>query len=253
MSEQARLAVVVGAAGSMGTVIAERLTAAGLTVLAVGRGEDALAALARRVPGVSSCVADVEKDAAIDAIRRAVDQPVRMVVHAAGLPASAMGSLLEVSTAGVAQSFEIKVGGMIRLVRAVDQHLAPGSRLVAIAGHYGLEPGAHAANPGVANAALINLMRQYSLLYGKRGVTAHVVAPGPTTTDRFERSTARRAASRGVTVETVRDEIKAESPLNAIATSEQVAWAVSLLLAPEADAITGSTLTLDNGRRRGLP
>jgi len=32
-----------------------------------------------------------------------------------------------------------------------------------------------------------------------------------------------------------------------------VAWAVSVLLAPEADAMTGSSLMLDSGRRRGLP
>ncbi|PKO88580.1 MAG: short-chain dehydrogenase, partial [Betaproteobacteria bacterium HGW-Betaproteobacteria-12] len=30
-------------------------------------------------------------------------------------------------------------------------------------------------------------------------------------------------------------------------------WAVTLLLAPEADAMTGSSLMLDAGRRRGLP
>jgi hypothetical protein len=32
-----------------------------------------------------------------------------------------------------------------------------------------------------------------------------------------------------------------------------VAWAVSTLLAEEADSMTGSTLMLDSGRRRGLP
>ena len=32
-----------------------------------------------------------------------------------------------------------------------------------------------------------------------------------------------------------------------------IAWGVALLLDPEADAMTGSTLMLDSGRRRGLP
>jgi enoyl-[acyl-carrier-protein] reductase (NADH) len=45
----------------------------------------------------------------------------------------------------------------------------------------------------------------------------------------------------------------AESSLGTFTTPEQVAWAVALLLAPEADAMTGSTLMLDSGRRRGLP
>jgi hypothetical protein len=30
-------------------------------------------------------------------------------------------------------------------------------------------------------------------------------------------------------------------------------WAVTMLLAPEAEVITGSTLSLDCGRRRSLP
>jgi NAD(P)-dependent dehydrogenase (short-subunit alcohol dehydrogenase family) len=253
MAEAAQLAVVVGATGSMGKVIAKRLSDAGLAVLAVGRGEGALRELEQRLPGARGCVADVASDQAIDAIKRAVDRPVKMVVHAAGLPPSAMGSLLKVSTASVAESLEIKVGGMIRLIRAVDERLGTGSRLVAIAGHLGLEPTAVSANPGIANAALVNLMRQYSLLYGRRGISAHVIAPGPTETERLGRGIAARAAAAGISEEAVREEMRAESPLNAIATSEQVAWAVAMLLAPEAEVITGSTLALDYGRRRGLP
>lgn len=253
MAEATQSAVVVGATGSMGKVISERLQRAGLAVIAVGRGEAALGALERQLPGLRGCVADMASDTAVEAIRRQLDRPVRMVVHAAGLPPSAMGSLLKVSTAAVAQSLEIKVGGMIRLVRAVDEHLAAGSRLVAIAGHLGLEPTALAANPGIANAALVNLMRQYSLLYGKRGVSAHVIAPGPTETERLARAVAGRAASLGITEAAMREEMRAELPFNAIASCEQVAWAVSLLLAPEAEVITGSTLSLDYGRRRGIP
>jgi hypothetical protein len=35
-------------------------------------------------------------------------------------------------------------------------------------------------------------------------------------------------------------------------TVDQVSWAVTQLLAPEADALHGSTLALDGGARRGL-
>ena len=47
--------------------------------------------------------------------------------------------------------------------------------------------------------------------------------------------------------------MRAESSIGAFTTPAQVAWAVALLLAPEADAMTGSTFMLDAGRRRGLP
>ncbi|MNF61625.1 Short-chain reductase protein NovJ [compost metagenome] len=135
----------------------------------------------------------------------------------------------------------------------MDSRLVKGSRLVAIGGHYGFEPTAYAAAAGVANAALANASRQLSLAYGPRGVTAHLIAPGPADTERLHRVAADRAALRGITTDAVLAEMCAESSIGALTTPEQVAWAVSLLLAPEADAMTGSTLMLDSGRRRGLP
>lgn len=245
------LAVVVGATGAFGQAIVARLAAQGLEVLAVARSVDALAALRERVPGVRACAADIGSDSAIAAIAEALDAPVRMVVHGPGVAVA--GGILTAPTASMTEAVNIKVGGLLRLVRAVDGQLVKGARLVAIGGHYGLEPTAYAAAAGVANAALINVVRQLSLAYGPRGITAHTIAPGPADTERLHRVAADRAALRGTDVDTVLEEMRSESSLHALTTPEQVAWAVTTLLAPEADAMTGSTLMLDAGRRRGLP
>lgn len=245
------IAVVVGATGDFGAAIVSRLLAAGLGVLAVARREGALQELAARHDGVQGCVADIAEDSATDAIAAQVNKPVRMVVHGPGVAVA--GGILTAPPVALAESVNLKVGGMLRVVRAVDGQLQRGSRLVGIAGHYGLEPTAYAAAAGVANAALVNAMRQLSLAYGERGVTAHTIAPGPADTARLHRVAEDRATLRGTTVDTVLDEMRAESSLGALVTPAQVAWAVGLLLAPEADAMTGSTLMLDAGRRRGLP
>jgi len=142
---------------------------------------------------------------------------------------------------------------LLRLVRAVDSRLAFNSRLVAIGGHYGFEPTAYAAAAGIANSALFNVVRQLSLAYGERGITAHLVAPGPADTERLRRVAADRARLQGTTVEAVLDAMKAESSLGVFTEPGQVAWALEILLAPEASAMTGSSLMLDAGRRRGLP
>jgi NAD(P)-dependent dehydrogenase (short-subunit alcohol dehydrogenase family) len=245
------LAVVVGATGAFGNAIVDRLTAAGLVVVAVARTAAALADLQARHPGLIACAADIASDDAIAAIGAAVTRPVRMIVHGPGV--AVVGGILTAPTASMVDAVNIKVGGMLRLTRAVDAQLLPGSRLVAIGGHYGFEPTAYAAAAGVANSALANVMRQLSLAYGQRGVTAHLIAPGPADTDRLRRVAADRAKLRGVSVDTVLDEMKAESSINAFTTPAQVAWAVAMLLDPAADALTGSTLMLDSGRRRGLP
>jgi NAD(P)-dependent dehydrogenase (short-subunit alcohol dehydrogenase family) len=251
MDRQAELAVVVGATGAFGKAMVDRLAAAGLGVVAVARSVDSLAALRDRVPGLVACAADIADDAAIEAIAAAVDRPVRMVVHGPGVAVA--GGILTAPTGSMVDAVNIKVGGLLRLTRAVDGRLAAGSRIVAIGGHYGFEPTAYAASAGVANAALANVVRQLSLAYGPRGVTAHLIAPGPADTERLRRVAADRAALSGISVDEVMAGMLAESSIGRFTTPEQVAWAVSILLAPEADAMTGSSLMLDSGRRRGLP
>lgn len=244
-------AVLVGATGAFGTAIAGRLLAAGLGVIAVARSTDSLRALSASQPGIKACAADIGNDSAIAAIAAAIDKPVRMLVHGPGVAVA--GGILTAPTESMVDAVNIKVGGLLRLVRAADEHLAAGSRIVAIGGHYGLEPTAYAAAAGVANAAILNVVRQLSLAYGPRGITAHTIVPGPADTERLRRVAATRAEQRGCSTDKVLDEMRAESSLGILSTPEQIAWAVSLLLAPEADAMTGSSLMLDAGRRRGLP
>ena len=253
MSDAEPLAVVVGATGALGGAIVRRLRGRGVPVLAVARSVAALGALTADDGGVLACAADIGDDGAGPVIAEAVAAwggPVRMVVQAAGLPA--VGGLDVVEPAALGAAVALKVGGMLRLVRAADPWLAPGSRLVALGGHYGAEPSPHVPGAGVTNAALANLVRQLADAYGPRGITAHLVAPGPADTDRLRRLSADRAAARGVDVEEILAERRAESPLGALVTPDQVGWAVATLLDPEASALTGSTLALDMGARRGL-
>lgn len=245
------IAIVVGATGAFGQAIVARLLNRGLKVVAVARSENSLQALSEIYSGVTPCVADISDDSAITDIRAVLGGTVRAVVHGPGVGVA--GGILEAPTSTMVDAVNIKVGGLLRLSRAADEFLVEGSRLISIGGHYGLEPTAYAASAGVANAALFNVSRQLSLAYGERGITAHVIAPGPADTERLRKVAATRAEMRGCTVDEVLDEMKAESSIAAFTTPEQVAWAVDMLLDPEAAAMTGSTLMLDSGRRKGLP
>lgn len=245
-------AVVVGVTGAFGAVIARSLIAAGLCVVGVARDGEALAGLAQQsgdhfIP----CAANIGDDAAIAAIAASLpDAPVAMVVHSVGLPVA--GGVQNAPPDALAQACNLKAAGFVRLVRAVEPRLRKGSRLVAIGGHYGFEPSPYAATAGVANAALANLVRQMSWAYGPQGVTAHLLAPGPADTDRLRKVAAARAERAGVPLDDEYDAMRRDSAILAFTTPAQVAWAVGLLLAPEADALAGSTLGLDSGRRHGI-
>lgn len=249
MSESA---VVVGASGAMGQVIAHKLAMRGLKVVAVARTEAALQSLAETSRGtIVSCACDIGSDEAIERISEKLDGPVRMIVHGPGVATA--GGVSVAPTAAVVDAVNIKVGGLLRVVRAADTRLVEGARIVAIGGLYGFEPNAYAATAGVCNAAIANVVRQLSLAYGARRITAHLLSPGPVDTERLHRIASSVASRDNITVESVLEKMRGESAIGAFTTVEQVAWAVALLLDPEADALAGSTLFLDAGRRRGIP
>ncbi len=245
--------VVVGATGTIGRAVIGRLTRRGLAVVAVARSKDALDELAASHELITPCPADIGSNDAIRAISSALTAhqgSVRMAVFAAGLPVR--GSADTIDPDALAVGANIKAGGLLRLLHAVRDRLVPGSRFVTFAGSLGLEPRAHEAGPGAVNAAVFNLMRQISLLYGPRGVTAHTLSPGPADTPRLRRIVATVAAERGAAEDEVWQEYVAQNSLGRLPTTDELAWAVEMLLDPEASALHGSVLYLDAGGHRGI-
>lgn len=246
----AELCVVVGATGAMGTVITERLAGRGHRVVAVARSTDALEQLAATNDLITPCVADIASDSAIAAITEKLDAPVRLALFAAGLPVR--GSADSIAPAAFATAANIKVGGLVRLLHAVRDRLVPGSRFVSIAGSLGLEPGPLDAGPGTANAAVFNLMRQLSALYGPKGVTTHTIAPGPVDTPRLHAFVESEAAETGRPAAEIWDRYRTKTTLGRLPTLDEIAWIVETLLAPEASVLHGSVLNVDAGTRHGV-
>jgi NADP-dependent 3-hydroxy acid dehydrogenase YdfG len=142
--DAAPLAIVVGAGGSFGTEIVAALVEAGQRVIGVGRDTSAMAHLAERHGAAFRAVAaDIASDEAVATIGAAITGPVAMVVHAPGVPVA--GGIKTAPTAALVEACNIKVGGFVRLIRAAEPFLRKGSRLVAVGGHYGIEPTAYAA------------------------------------------------------------------------------------------------------------
>jgi NAD(P)-dependent dehydrogenase (short-subunit alcohol dehydrogenase family) len=247
-----KLAVVTGATGALGSAIVACLRSAGLRVVAVARSRPDLDQLAGGDESVTPVAADLADDAATATLAGAIDGDVRIVVHAAGLPAS--GTVETITPSEITHGVDVKIGGLVRLLRAVEPHLGEGSRIVVLGGHYGYEPSPSAPLAGMVNAALANLVRSLADHWGRRGVTVHLIAPGPVESPRMQAIAERTAGRRGdgTSADDVLDEYRAGSPLGRLTAIEEVAWAVGILLAPEAAALHGATLSLDLGRRRGI-
>jgi NAD(P)-dependent dehydrogenase (short-subunit alcohol dehydrogenase family) len=249
-ADDANLAVVVGATGALGGAAVKAMLARGLRVIGVARNSNALEALAAEHDRFIPCPTDISEDSAIDLIAAAVDGPLRMVFMGAGLPVR--GSAETAAPGDFAIAINVKVGGLTRLLRATAPHLQAGARIVALTGYHAVEPRPHEAMPGAINAAMHNFIRQLSDLWGPRGVTVHAICPGPVDTPRLRRIATAAAAERGVDLETQLATYTQESSLGKLIELNQIAWAVGLLLDPEADALHGSILSLDGGRLRSV-
>jgi NAD(P)-dependent dehydrogenase (short-subunit alcohol dehydrogenase family) len=196
------------------------------------------------------CPADIADDASVGLISSALDGAVRMAVFAAGLPVA--GSVETVVPSDLALGANIKLGGLLRMVRAVDDRLEPGSRIVMFAGSLGLEPKPSSAGPGAINAGVLNLMRQLSDVYGPRGVTTHTMCPGPADSPRLHAIVERAATEKGISVDEQWATYAATTSLGRLPTVDQIAWAVTLLLDPEADVLHGGVMHLDAGGLRSI-
>ena len=248
-------AVVVGATGTVGAALVRAFAARGLRVVAVARDASALEALVADVDGdgdgdgeVVACPADIATNDAVDAIRTAIAGRVRIAVLAAGLPVT--GSVETVDPDLLAAGAQVKMAGILRLLHGVRDAMGPGSRFVAVAGTLGLEPGRDEAGPGGVNAGLVNLMKQVALNHGADGITVHTLVPGPMDTPRLRRIAERVATERDRPVEEVWAEYEARVPLGRLPRVEELVWAATTLLAPEADILHGTVLHLDAGGLR---
>ena len=244
-------AIVAGATGNLGGAITRKLADRGLNVIALARNEEKLAELAAASHRITPVIADMAENSVIETIRTAVDgRPIRMSVQAVGLPIRPKDAAFDPDSLG--RAVNIKAGGLMRMMDALDGSLHEGSRVVVLGGYHGFEPDPTAIGPGVVNAGLANLVRILSYGLGEKGISIHMLSPGPVDTTRIRKLADDASRMRGIPAEEILEEWRNESTLAQLITTDQVAWAVALLLDPEAVALHGSVIHMDGGRRKGI-
>lgn len=251
MSTQSRrrVHVVAGATGRIGgAVVADLLDREDASVVGIARDPDALEVVVNRHGArFEACVADLLDDAMIDVVAAAVsDRRVGLVVNAARSATS--GGVGEVPPGHLAEAVDLKAGGLLRLVRAVEPRLDDGSRVIAVGGRLGYDADPDAAAAGLANAAVAMLVRQLAHALGPRGASCHVVAPG---------AMARGEGSAFGSPDRARghapEELRQAAPIGRLPTVADVAWMIGMLADPAAAFLSGGSLIMDGGRRTAVP
>jgi len=247
MSER-RLAVVTGGGTGIGRAVVERLAAIGMRVLAVGRDERALSAVAEQAPGrgwqIATATCDVTDEAAVGALFGDTG-PVDVLVANAGMARSA--PLQRTSLEDWNRHLAVNATGVFLCLRAVVPGMRTHNRgrVVVIASIAGLRGGRYISAYTASKHAAVGLVRASAAEVAGSNVTINAVCPAYVRTAMTERSVERIMATTG------RDREQALASLTGssgrLIEPSQVAGAVAYLCGEDAAGINGQTLVIDGG------
>lgn len=240
-----RVAIVTGATSGIGAATARIFRQHGASVLAVGRDETALAALADPHGRTITCAADVT---APDAPARIVEAAlaafgkIEIMVNSAGI--IAMGTLERTSDEDWDRMLDVNLRAPFRLMRAAAPHLARRKgAIVNVSSVAALRVFPGLLSYCVSKAGLDQLTRCAAIEMAPQGVRVNAVDPGVVVTDLHLRSGMTRD-----TYDAFLERSRETHPIGRTGRPEEIAELILFLASERSGWITGETLAIDGGR-----
>lgn len=242
MSDVAKVAIITGASGGIGSVVAERLAADGFKIVAnyAERSEqanDLVKTILSRGGTASAFKADVADEVQAEALFEHAREKfggVDVVVNTAGL--MVLAKWVDIDFADFDRMVRINVRGTFVISQLAARQVRRGGSILNFSSSVTKRAlptySAYIATKGAVDAATMVLARE---LRG-RDVSVNAIAPGPTSTPMF---------LKGKSQELV-DTIAKGSPLERIGTPTDIATTVAYLVGP-GHWINGQVIYCDGG------
>jgi 2,3-dihydro-2,3-dihydroxybenzoate dehydrogenase len=252
-----RVALVTGAAGGMGSVIAGRLGAAGARVALVDQNADGLRLVAKDLANDNVIAepfpADVRSSTEVEEVVTLAEErlgPLDYLVNAAGV--LRVGDARELSDEDWAQTFDVNTTGMFYVTRAVVNRMADRGRgaVVTVASNAAATARTGMAAYAASKAATTMFTKCLGLEVARLGIRCNLVAPGSTETEMLS-ALWTDGDWRQSSIDGVADAFRVGIPLGKVAQPTDIADAVLFLLSDRAGHITMHHLTVDGGAALG--
>jgi len=246
-----KTAFLTGGTSGIGLRIAERLAGQGARVALFGRSQeklDAAVAGIRQAGGTASGVAgDVRNYAALEeALGKTFGEwgPIDILVCAAAgnFPAPVTG----MSANGFKAVVDIDLLGTFNTCRAAYEHLRkPGASIISISANHAHQPYAFQAHVCAAKAGVDLLTKTLALEWGRDGIRANCITPGPIDETEGMRRLAPTEEARALAVRSV--------PLGRLGRKDEIADLAIFLSSDAASYITGGIYVCDGGQSLAGP
>ena len=247
--------VVGGGSKGLGRGIAEALVAEGARVLLLSRSEESLnQAIADLGPAARAVAADMAYPGTAEQVASEVDAAFGgrldgVVINAGGPPA---GKALELSEEQWLASYQLLIGGPLRLLRALVPKINRGGAILFVTSTSVRQPipnldTSNVLRPGVAALAK-TLARELA-----PDIRVNSLAPGRFDTDRIRTLDASRAEALGVSQEQIARESSKEIPLGRYGEPIEFGRFAAFLLSPAASYVSGLAAHIDGAMVTALP
>ena len=243
----ARVALVTGGTGGIGTAICKRLAAGGHRVATNFRNEEKARDWQARMKadGFDFALAkgDVSTPEDAEAMVREVEKqvgPVDILVNNAGITRD--GTFHKMSAQQWQEVINTNLNSVFNVTRPVIEGMRERKwgRIIQISSINGLKGQYGQANYAAAKAGMHGFTISLARENAKLGITVNTVSPGYVGTDMVM-----------AVPEEVRAKIVADIPTGRLGTPAEIAYAVAFLVDEQAAWITGSNLDINGGHHMG--
>lgn len=233
-------ALVTGGASGMGLAIAQRLARDGFSVIVADRNAELAPRVAHDLcaQGLKAeyRFIDLADEAAAREMVRALP-PLAALVNNAGIFDER--PFFDVSGADYRRAYEVNLVAAATLTQEAARTMPSGAKIVNIASRAYLGACNH-PHYVASKAALVGYTRAAAMELAPRGILVNAIAPGLIDTPLLHTFTPERRAAQ-----------LALQPTGRAGTPQDVANAVSFLVAPHMDFITGQVIFVDGGKSLG--
>ncbi|MDA8237826.1 MAG: 3-oxoacyl-[acyl-carrier-protein] reductase [Chloroflexi bacterium] len=239
-----KVAIVTGGSRGIGRAVALMLGRQGANVAFLDRAaclvddhtQKDVEAMGRRSICIGGDVTDPASCAELVAATVTEFGRVDILVNNAGITRDDLA--MRMSDEAWADVINVNLTGAFYMARAVLRPMLRqrSGRIVNMSSVSGQMGNAGQANYSASKAGLIGLTKALAREVASRGITVNAVAPGFVVTELTESLP-----------DTVKDAIRAATPLGRFATVDEIAAAVTFLASDEAAYITGQVLGVDGG------